>query len=684
MATSPATAGISTARPLTNMELMSSIRTAVSLKGLHSVVTLSRRNIEPRHAFAALLLMPKLLSLSGAAASQAGGSARTVGGSASPPPPPPALQHQLLQQLAPVVSPQLAVTETSRLVKLLWAVVKVDPMHPLVDGIMSELKRTDFWKVKQSNSVDVAQLLYCLGRLERDPDDPLVSAAFAAAVPLLPSCNPHSLSHIAWACSALKHSKPQTLGPLAQACNAKLYSFEPFSISMLLNSLACVHHYDRPLFTNGVNLYLEKVAAGGMNNVRLASLLWACARVRHMDTAAYNAACAMVLRNWETADARALEDTFWGLGQLEHYNARLFGEAAPKLCEAAGGMSANMISTIAWAYARMGHHDPKLLRALCRALLKHPPEAATPNVISNVLWALVVLQHHDLPTLSWLMQHAARAFQQQPRFFVEGGHAHRIFVSLVELQDLKLAVPWDEAMFEALRGHHGPGGPRIVATRSTLQNTVTLRLSQLGLTPKAEAVDPTGLFTVDICFRAGNDLVAVEVDGPYHFMTHPQARLNAATQLRNRQLARRFGKVIVVHYGRFEESGGDSMQGQLSYLRGLLAQHGVQGFEQYAAEGAAAAASTAASLEGATAASSATAAAESLARGGAAAPAAAAAPRLPVPRPAAAVSKARSRGDEQVKDMASKAWDTLLKDTATEQVRPQRVKREKMTSRLRR
>jgi hypothetical protein len=68
----------------------------------------------------------------------------------------------------------------------------------------------------------------------------------------------------------------------------------------------------------------------------------------------------------------------------------------------------------------------------------------------------------------------------------------------------------------------------------------------MGLSPQLEHATPDGLLRVDLCLQLGGRLVALEADGPSHFMAHGPRRRRGHTVLRDRLLAARGYLVVSV------------------------------------------------------------------------------------------------------------------------------------------
>ena len=104
---------------------------------------------------------------------------------------------------------------------------------------------------------------------------------------------------------------------------------------------------------------------------------------------------------------------------------------------------------------------------------------------------------------------------------------------------------------------------------SRLQEAVSAALSGLGVAHEQEGLTEDGLFSLDLALRA--ERVAVEVDGPSHFVRLPGDTRAASgpTRARRRLLEVRGWRVASVPYWEWDELRGERAA-QKEYLRRLL------------------------------------------------------------------------------------------------------------------
>ncbi|GFH25344.1 RAP domain-containing protein, partial [Haematococcus lacustris] len=104
---------------------------------------------------------------------------------------------------------------------------------------------------------------------------------------------------------------------------------------------------------------------------------------------------------------------------------------------------------------------------------------------------------------------------------------------------------------------------------SEYQQQVLQALSDMGLEPQIERKTRDWLFSIDVCLKLGDVLVAVEVNGPLHYSASLPWRPTGKKLLRNAFLARRGYRVVDVAWWQWQRVTVDQDRAQ-QYLRDLL------------------------------------------------------------------------------------------------------------------
>ena len=246
------------------------------------------------------------------------------------------------------------------------------------------------------------------------------------------------------------------------------------------------------------------------------------------------------------------------------------GHAAPALLVAVATEAVNRLheytpqnlSNTAWAYATAGHAAPALLDAIAEEAARRGLREFNRQDLANTAWAYAVADH-PAPALF-----GGDAFGQ--RCAAERGFVPK---NLCQLHQWQL---WQEE-----RGAAWPPLPPALAQRcrdafcqaegvpSELQGDVADSLRALGLAPREEERTPQG-YSLDAVVSHGGREVAVEVDGPWHFVGRTPT---GATALKRRQLRAAGWTLLPVPYWEWNALGHEvgSKTAKQAYLQRALA-----------------------------------------------------------------------------------------------------------------
>ena len=243
------------------------------------------------------------------------------------------------------------------------------------------------------------------------------------------------------------------------------------------------------------------------------------------------------------------------------------------------------VSNLLLALATVYHLDdfPQLLATLL-PLLPALLGQFSGQALCNSCWSLTVLGQSGHPAMEALLREA-HGRQQQAAFTPEG--LCQLWQAQLELQDqglghlgLKGQLLAEGRLAWAAR-QAADGGADEVPTAGSMQTHVAQAIGGLyhhaGWHVEREGCTPDGMFSVDVLvslpgLHGGRDrLLAVEVDGPSHFMANLPSRYDGSTQLRNRLLGRLkqrglSGLVLVGH----QEWRGKSADERREVLRGKM------------------------------------------------------------------------------------------------------------------
>ena len=333
-------------------------------------------------------------------------------------------------------------------------------------------------------------------------------------------------------------------------------------------AFATVGHASPALF-DGV----AKVAVGRLgefNTQDLSNTAWAFARVGHASPALFDGVARAAVGRLGEFNSQNLSNTAWAFATVGHAPPALFDGVARAAVGRLGEFNSQELSNTAWAFATVGHASPVLFDGVARAAVGRLGEFNAQN-LSNTAWALAAA---DIPS--------ACLFGDE-RFLERCAAVDLDTEALCQLHQWQL---WLEE-----RGESYPQLPAPLARRcreafvaeegrpSKLQKQVTRALAALGLEPREEVQTPQG-YSLDAVVRIDGHDIAVEVDGPFHFLSgmHTQTP-SGATMLKRRQLAASGWPLLPVPYWEWNKIDRNEVaQGEylINGLRAAVEGHGVK------------------------------------------------------------------------------------------------------------
>ncbi|KAG1675396.1 hypothetical protein FOA52_012315 [Chlamydomonas sp. UWO 241] len=249
-------------------------------------------------------------------------------------------------------------------------------------------------------------------------------------------------------------------------------------------------------------------------------------------------AAALQLRNFTP---QGLANMTWALATLGHVNAVFMGVLVQVARPQLRNFTPQNLTNTLWALATLGHVDAVFVHELVQAAT---PQLCnfTPHHLANMAWALATLDEQNAACVGALIEHAA---------------ASTVDFTMPELRQLFQFVLWLKTWLVAM-----PVLPWLLAAckqtwlqkagSTTVSHTQLQVLDAIRQLPgcsgaSSEHLTDNGLFSINIAVQLpGRKKLAVEVDGPTHFLSTAPTMRNDATRLHNRLLEARGWRVVSV------------------------------------------------------------------------------------------------------------------------------------------
>ncbi|PNH03577.1 hypothetical protein TSOC_010351 [Tetrabaena socialis] len=422
---------------------------------------------------------------------------------------------------------------------------------------------------------------------------------------------PQELSNMLLGCSKLGHDDPALLLPLASELQQQLLQQpDAFSQQALSNSLyalgvlGCVAPEYGPVVAV-LAAECKRRRFAGFKPQELSNSVWALAKLGCQNDQGLFAAAVAAAVQPDVAQqlmAQGWCNLWYGLALVGHWPDAAFLErtvAASGLLRtcAKGQECVNLL----WSLATLGvPYNPPLVGALAERLGELLPQKGvlSAQALVSTLWAMVVMgrgvlsRHHSFT--EGLLREVVRRWDQGEAAVASGGSVADPFMpaGLAQLWQVQQELAHEDGCSDlvGILAATDAGSPsslpnaikhvaadrrreadpvssglqrRVVNALERLQRRLAHEQQSTGIKPivsvKVEQSVEGLAGRVDAVVELeGGEQVALEVDGPVHFMSNEpfMHALNGSTQLRNRQLERVFGEgnVLSVPYWEWDEA----------------------------------------------------------------------------------------------------------------------------------
>ena len=279
---------------------------------------------------------------------------------------------------------------------------------------------------------------------------------------------------------------------------------------------------------------------------------------------------------WHTSASKLGKFALQGLSNTLYACGRL-GIAPPadwmqRYCDAIepkkGELDLQGLSKTVYAFARLDVKPPaNWLQSVAESCERSLPDANSQH-LSNTAFALASLGMWELPLWRGLWERLCLAMPRDAAGWNAEAHLHarQLYLAYqmaaVERPGL-LPAPDPELLAAARKSWFDAVGD----SSSRLHEQVSACLARMGVTHANEHWCERAERCIDIAIEDSGARVALEVDGPHHFLQ--DGRQDGSTLLRNRMLAAHGWRVVVVDYRLWQQPQTEAQREE--YLRRLLA-----------------------------------------------------------------------------------------------------------------
>ena len=382
------------------------------------------------------------------------------------------------------------------------------------------------------------------------------------------------------------------MGRLLASCLPLISTMEVQHLSMSLLAATYVEVQLPAGYVERAVQHLRELMPGLRSSQELSNSLWALATLQCKGCEGLlKEAATLVVRGGMRDKPQGWSNLLWAYAKFEHYDPLLCDHMAYMVVQRGimRGATSQGWSNLLWAYAMLRHYDEWLFQLgvdQCRALLRHTsPQRMSfkPQEMSNMLlacatvyhvpgvtelldtmlphiqaklghfkeqelcnacWSLAVLGEQGVhPAMGVLMREACGCPSLSPEELCQLWQAH------LELQDqglgsMGLQGQLLEAAQQAWAARAATYNCGLADMQLQVEEVLQRLATKYNFKVEREGTTPDGMFNVDVLVSMmrgahGQELlVAVEVDGPSHFMANLSTHYDGGTRLRNRQLGR--------------------------------------------------------------------------------------------------------------------------------------------------
>ena len=419
----------------------------------------------------------------------------------------------------------------------------------------------------------LSNVLYVCGELGTKPPPSWMAVYWDASAVALESFVPQALSNTLYACHKLELTPPPGwLARYWEACAAKVGEFNAQDCSNTV--YACGQLGIRP-----PDFWLERFwvsSAGTMASFisqDLCNTIYACGLLSITPPGDW------LERYWAYTAAKL------GEYEAQHYSSTLYacrqlGITPPPdwlLCfsDASGpklsGFEPQALSVVVAACAQLDAKPPASWMARFSDAYELVLHGAGNQDFANTSLALAMLAAWELPVWRSLWEHVCGCLPRDSgewsaENILHARQLYQVFQAAEAHKPGLLTAPNPELLAAARQAWICQGLDDEVNVSSQLHADVSAALARMGVAHANERWCERAERSIDIVVEGGTTPVALEVDGPHHFLQ--DGRPDGSTLLRNRMLTAHGWRVVVVDHRAWRDQ---SQPEQEHYLRRLLA-----------------------------------------------------------------------------------------------------------------
>ena len=487
-------------------------------------------------------------------------------------------------------------------------------LQDILIGNDSKIKESIFLEIASAsvpilhefNARDLSNLIYAYGLVEYiiTEDEITMFDIFAqAAIPNLHTFNGQDLSNMLWSYANVGVSNSQLFEQARDAIVGRLdnlHNFKPQALSNIIWAYATLDEQHPKLFKKIAEHIVTLDNLDRYDSQALSNIVWAYATAEESHPELFKKVADHIVRldSLRQFNEQALSNIVWAYATARESHPQLFKKVADHIVslDTLRTFNGQALSNTVWAYATAGESHPQLFKKLADEAIKRQHEFI-PQDTANFLWAFAtngqVDEHlfsslvpsvkanldkcneQELINVAWAYSvanvDAPSVFNNE---FInacsreENGFILEVLLQLHQWQLWQEELKSDVSLPPSLKKKCNEAFISVKPSSSKTHDDVVSILSSMGLQPQEEVLLNSG-YMIDAIVEVNGKQVAVEVDGPSHFIGRSR-ELAGSTILKHRQVASVDGmKVNSVPYWEWDNLENDSKKKE-QYLRDFL------------------------------------------------------------------------------------------------------------------
>jgi len=324
--------------------------------------------------------------------------------------------------------------------------------------------------------------------------------------------------------------------PLPMTSSTKMDTFNSQTIANTVWAYATVGHTDPHLFNAMSQLALLKLDS--FNSQEIANTMWAYATANHPAPEFFNAVTKLAISKLDTFNSQEIANTLWAFATLSHPAPEFFDAVSNLTVTKLNTFNSQELANAIWAYAAVYHYsvNPQFTNGILWETIQKL-ESLDSEQIVNILWSLVVLDCINTQSVIPLFSEISKRYYSSQNGFQLSREA------MSQLHQASMWYSEEHSCNKSLL----PVQLRQECFTNFCSNENTSSKLQYDIVQAFRSLPPyLGVFVIEEesrCQRTGYSIdvligvqqqkVAVEIDGPCHFIGFSP---NGATMLKQRQL----------------------------------------------------------------------------------------------------------------------------------------------------